>query len=258
LKCYRCNAWPCTCKDGQTIIHGDSRKLLPHLRGMLDPVDLVLTDPPYSSGGAMRSDRNLSTTVKYRMTGTLKSNADFSGDNRDQRSFMFWCADWLASCLQQTRPGGALLCFIDWRNLPCLIDAVQIAGWVYRAIVPWDKTEMARPNKGWFKAQCEYIIGATHGPLAAGRPDSPGICQGGFVRWNTHGKNKQHITEKPVEVCRELLNTREDWTTVLDPFLGSGTALRACKELGRRGIGIEIEEAYCEVAANRLRQEVLF
>ena len=43
LKCFRCSGWPCTCKDGQTIIHGDCREVLP----LLPKVDLVLTDPPY-------------------------------------------------------------------------------------------------------------------------------------------------------------------------------------------------------------------
>jgi site-specific DNA-methyltransferase (adenine-specific) len=220
-------------------------------------VDLVLTDPPYSSGGAMRSDRNLATGDKYRMTNVVKTNPDFSGDNRDQRSFTLWCSDWMAASLRVTRSGGALLCFIDWRNLACVVDAVQCGGWVFRAIVPWDKTEACRPNKGWFAAQCEYVVGATRGALSQGG-GAAGICQDGFVRWNTGGNKKTHLTEKPVEVCRELIRTRDGWKCVLDAFAGSGTTLRAAKNLGRRAVGIEIEEKYCEVAAERLRQGVLF
>lgn len=126
---------------GIAIYHGDCREIMPQLNLK---VDVVITDPPYSSGGAMRSDRNLATADKYRLTGTVKVDPDFSGDNRDQRSFMFWCSDWMAQSLAQTRRGGALLCFIDWRNLPCVIDAVQVGGWVYRGILAWDKTEGAR------------------------------------------------------------------------------------------------------------------
>lgn len=72
------------------------------------------------------------------------------------------------------------------------------------------------------------------------------------VATHTHG----HPTEKPLALFKWCLTFTES-KTVLDPFLGSGTTLRACKDLGRRGIGIELSEAYCETGANRLNQEVL-
>ena len=132
---------------GITLYRGDCREILPHL-GV--EADVVIADPPYSSGGLMRSDRAGSTADKYRLTGTMVDHGNFSGDNRDQRAFTYWASFWAAELLERTRPGGALLTFIDWRNLPAMIDAVQIGGWVYRGIIPWDKTVQARPEKGWF------------------------------------------------------------------------------------------------------------
>ena len=69
--------------------------------------------------------------------------------------------------------------------------------------------------------------------------------------------HKCHPTQKPLSLMRWCLKWTEG-TTVLDPFMGSGTTLRACKDMGKRGIGVEIEERYCEAAAQRLEQGVLF
>jgi DNA modification methylase len=62
---------------------------------------------------------------------------------------------------------------------------------------------------------------------------------------------KSHPTQKPVELMRWCLALAGGAKTILDPFMGSGTTLRAAKDLGRKAIGIEIEEKYCEIAAKR-------
>jgi site-specific DNA-methyltransferase (adenine-specific) len=67
-----------------------------------------------------------------------------------------------------------------------------------------------------------------------------------------------HPTQKPVALMRWCLTL--PWTptgTILDPYMGSGPVLIAAKQLGRRAIGIEIEEKYCEIAVKRLSQEIL-
>ena len=87
------------------------------------------------------------------------------------------------------------------------------------------------------------------------------------MTWNGGGRssvftvprvNGQHPTEKPVRLYREFVALfSEPGDIILDPFTGSGTTLRAAKDLGRRAIGIEIEERYCEIAAKRMEQGAL-
>jgi site-specific DNA-methyltransferase (adenine-specific) len=241
-------------EDGITIYHGDCLDVLPQIGRV---ADIVLADPPYSSGGAFRSDRNRSTADKYQHTHeTTRSYEEFSGDNRDQRSFERWSAWWLSSCLLATKVGGVAGVFIDWRNVAPLADAIQIGGWVYRGLVPWHKGVDQRPRKGWFRHNVEFLVFGSHGPLLTGA-DAPGICQDGVIYCRMNGSEKLHQAGKPPELFAEILSVRPDWATVLDPFTGSGSTLAAAKDMGRKAIGIEIEERYCEIAAKRLSQRVL-
>jgi len=71
------------------------------------------------------------------------------------------------------------------------------------------------------------------------------------------GINKTHPCEKPIELLTWCIGFTGGAQTILDPFMGSGTTLRAAKDLGRKAIGCELEERYCEIAAKRMSQEVL-
>jgi hypothetical protein len=120
---------------GRWVLHrGDA---LAVLRAIPDAsVDTVITDPPYSSGGFTRGDRSLPPAMKYTMNGTKIERPAFAGDNRDQRSFAYWCALWLGECLRVAKPGAPLCVFTDWRKLPTMTDAVQAGGWVWRPPTP--------------------------------------------------------------------------------------------------------------------------
>lgn len=246
--------------DGITIYHGEACATLAQLPEA--SCDVLLTDPPYSSGGIFRSDRQLSPDQKYR---GWSQNADgssraptneygtFGGDSRDQRSFMAWVSAWSWASLNATRPGGVAFMFTDWRQLPAVTDAMQCGGWTWRGLNVWDKG-VGRPMKGRFRNHLEYVVWGTHGPVDGADDYPSALIQ---VPTVGHGE-RQHVTEKPVKLLTELLRVVPgERLTILDPFLGSGSTLVAARNLGHRCIGIEIEERYCEIAAKRMAQGVL-
>ena len=230
-----------------TIYHGDMFDILPSLSG----VNAVVTDPPYSSGGAFRGDRAQQTTVKYVRSEQRAYFAEFAGDNRDQRSFLVWCTLWLNAARVASVPGAVLCSFIDWRQLPTLTDAVQAGGWTWRNIATWWKPGV-RMIRGAFSSSAEYVIYGTNGPT---KTDFDGAVQNVFRC--APASDKQHIAQKPADVMQWVISVVPPSSLVLDPFMGSGSTLLAAKAKGHRAIGIEVSEQYCEIAAQRCAQEVI-
>ena len=233
------------------VVQGDCLAALAAMPS--ESVDAVVTDPPYSSGGQYRGDRMGSTTDKYVNTTTGNhDHVQFEGDNRDQRGWQFWTTLWLSECYRIAKPGAAIVVFCDWRQLPTLTDAVQGGGWTWRGIVPWNKTEGTRPQKGWFRAQCEYcVVGAKGKPARydqSGRTDAPAVA--GFLTYSVG--EKFHQTGKPIELMQDLLQVVVPGGLVLDPFSGSGSTGVAALRTGRRFIGCEMVDEYCRITRERV------
>lgn len=211
----------------------------------------VVTDPPYSSGGAFRTDRQQNTGSKYVLTGTKLQRPDFAGDNRDQRSFAKWLEYWLQDALRVLRPGGYCFLFTDWRQLPTVTDAVQMAGLIWRGVVTWDKVN-GRPSKGWFRNQTEFVVLASAGGIGQEQGREVEHYAPGVLRHAVNPAEKYHQTGKPLNLMIELLRVIPPGGLVVDPFAGSGTTLRAARRLGLPSLGSELTEDYCQVAARLL------
>lgn len=220
-------------------------------------VDLVFTDPPYSSGGTHTATRTQSTGKKYISSSTKIKYPDFDHDNKDQRAWTFWCMTWLNQTYRVTKKGGHLVCFIDWRQLPALTDAVQSAGFIWRGVAVWDKTLAGtRPRTGGFRQQSEYMVWATKGNVPRQRSDGSTIYLPGVFSECLPTQKKLHMTQKPYGLAQEVMRLVAPGSVVLDPFAGSGTFLAAAKQAGHHWIGCEIEPTYYQVAQERLAQAV--
>ncbi len=206
---------------GITIYHGDCLDILPQL----DKVDLVLTDPPYGIGES--NQKNLSR-------GKWAAPTNY-GDY-----------DWDKNKLNDEY----IMMVLDISK-----NQIIFGGNYYGKIlgdtscyIVWDKD-----NGNNDFADCELAWTSFKSAVR-------------IVKWRWNGmlqenmKNKDyrsHPTQKPLGLFKWILkNYSKETYIILDPFMGSGTTLVACKDLNRKAIGIEIEEKYCEIAAKRLSQEV--
>lgn len=228
---------------GIVIYNGDCRELLPNL----DSVDLVLTDPPYASGAR--------TEAKKPSSGAMVRGARFSKNPIDNDQMTTNGYVWLMSFISRQwlrllPDGGSSLIFTDWRQWSNLSGLVESSNLRLNQMIVWDKMSMGLGNG--FRSQHELIA-----HFSKGVPVIHNRSFGNVLRYK-RCKDKNHPSPKPLDLLESLIIVCSDSDNIiLDSFMGAGSTLVAAKNLGRRAIGIEIEERYCEIAAKRLSQEVL-
>lgn len=236
-----------------SLFQGDCLELMKDIPD--GSVDMVLADPPYSSGGLFAGDRKARTRTKYTDSDYNGASRfqNFSGDNMDQRSFTESMRMVLAKCMQKAKPESICAVFVDWRNLPAMTDALQTAGWVWRGIVVWNKGN-ARNIPGRFRQDCEFIVWGTNGQKSVDWTPGFSSCPGFYTEKSVSSKKKHHQTEKPVELLEKLLAICPNSGTVLDPFMGSGSTGVAAVNTGRSFIGMELDPGYFETAKRRIEE----
>lgn len=211
--------------DWVTIWHGDCREMLPSLSA-----DVVVTDPPYGIGWASNGGGRKGKMRWTRNHPGIAGDADTSV--RD-------------AALSLTAPAPAMV-FGSFRA-PFPAETRQVL--IYQKSAD---AGLVGSVTG-FRADIEAIFLVGPWPTRTCRWSS-------VIKSSTGLQRLQAVTghphTKPVDVMARLIEACPPGV-VLDPFAGSGSTLVAAKSLGRRSIGVEIEERYCEVAANRCRQEVL-
>lgn len=218
-------------------------------------IDLVLTDPPYSSGGLFAGDRKKNTSDKYtsKMYKGASRFPDFSGDNMDQRSFTGFMRAVLFKCRQKTKAEGVCMVFVDWRNLSAVTDALQMAGWIYRGIVVWNKGN-TRNIPGRFRQDCEFVVWGTNGKKKVDWTPGFAALPGCYNVTGVQSKSRHHQTEKPVGLLEKLIAVCPKNGYVCDPFMGSGSTGVACVDTGRNFVGIELSRYYFEIAKERIEK----
>lgn len=213
-------------ENGIVIYNADCREVLP----LLEPVDLVLTDPPYG----------INVAAKPNVGGTIRIKRGGFGDSAPS---VFPVSDWdkqppdaATFDLIRKCSGRQIIWGGNYFPLP------PMRGWLV-----WDKD-----NADTNFADCELAWTNLDMTVRKLRWRWNGLLQEDMKR----KEKRVHHAQKPLALMKWCLGFAPTAKTICDPYLGSGTTLRAAKDLGLRAIGIEISEAYCEIAANRLRQEV--
>lgn len=228
---------------GIVIYHGDCREVLP----TLGPVDLVLTDPPYASGARRDADRQ----VRGSMLRSMEDADWFSHDAMTGWGFSWFIRSVFVDLKANLSSGAHIYVFIDWRQTPNLYGMLEATGYRVNQCLVWAKTHFGMG--AYWRNQHENIVFASLGQPSDMLDRGMGSV---LTAQQVPSEQRLHPTQKPTDLIGSVIGAVPG-ETILDPFMGSGTTLVAAKQLGRRAIGIEIEEKYCEIAVKRLAQSVL-
>jgi len=242
-----------------TLYHADAREILP----LLPPVDMIFTDPPYghnNNDGDMISNREAIYGGGKREVGLPRP---IQNDGKEANDLYQW---FLKEANRLLRGGGCCCCccccggggpdpqFARWTNW--MDEAIG-----FKMAVVWDKGKMGMGHH--YRRSYELVlVGMKKGAACRWFDKSKRIEN--VIRPGDYGIRKiiptadQHPTEKPPELAGHFIRLHSQaGDTILDPFAGVGTSGIAAKQLGRKAILIELEERYCRIAVDRLRQEIL-
>jgi len=237
-------------EDNITIYKGDCLDILKDIPN--GSTDLILTDPPYNIS---EGTTPIYDTRRPKGSKSRKIQLDASWDKMTDEEFLVIMKTFVDNIYEMLKPSGTLYFFTSDRYLSDIRRMVR-EKMVYRQTCIWIKSNpvpqmrkvkymhatelffLAHKEKGhdsfrWENGQRSNVF---YHPIVAGKERS------------------KHPTQKPLWLMQELIKygSKEN-DSVLDPFMGSGTTLVACKTLGRKGIGIEISEEYCDIAITRLK-----
>ena len=214
---------------GITIYHADCRDVV----DSLSEINLVLTDPPYGINGGRGHGNRARGKGRYETHG-WEDTPDYIANV---------CVPVIAKCIDIAE---RVIVTPGVRNLPLYLNETA----------PNDMGCLHTSGAAGFGSWG----GVTYHPvLYYGRDPRAGIAQvPNGKMMNERSPKNGHPCPKPLNICKWLVEKGSlDGEIILDPFAGSGMSLLAAKHLGRRAIGIEIEERYCEIAAKQLSQEVM-
>jgi site-specific DNA-methyltransferase (adenine-specific) len=175
----------------------------------------------------------------------------FGHDAMTTWGFAWFIRGVLSDARRVLKNGAHLYVFTDWRQTPNLYGMLESCGYRVNQCLVWAKTHFGMG--AYWRNQHENVVFASYGMPTPMLDRGMGSVLSAPVVPND---KRVHPTEKPVALIGRILRAAPG-RRILDPFVGSGTTLRAAKDCGLEAVGIEIEERYCEVAAKRLEQAVL-
>jgi site-specific DNA-methyltransferase (adenine-specific) len=229
-------------QGGITIYHARCDDVLPILDRAT--VDLVITSPPYNRGDMAGGLANL--------TGGYSSYADAL----PHEHYVAWQREVLRECWRVVSDAGAIF----YNHRPRITDGnvwlpLELnPGLPLRQVIIWARELGVNWSPTFYMPTHEWVMLFARPAFRLGSK-SESHC--GDV-WTIRPEHRDlgHPAPFPLALPMRILTTTSV-TSVLDPFMGVGTTLRAAKDVGCRAIGIEMDERYCEIAAKRMSQEVL-